>query len=211
MVANDGTAACGAELIFGTSREQPDFVYFFVGSFVGGGVVIGRTLYPGTSRNAGALGSMPVPIRHHKSGRRGVHAEQLIAAASLVRLEERLAASGQDPSSIFTSPDHWEPIGSVLDEWIETAAYALAHAILASVSVIDFGAAIIDGGFPIEVKRRLVARTREWVEALDQRGLSAFEILEGSLGANARAIGGASLPFLSKYFLDRDVLFKDQL
>jgi predicted NBD/HSP70 family sugar kinase len=211
VVANDGTAACGAELTFGIGRNQPDFIYLFVGSFVGGGVVLGRSLYPGTFGNAGALGSMLIPSSQGKRGKVSGGARQLIAAASLVRLEERLAAHGIDPSSIFESPDQWKPIGSALDDWIAATASALSHAIIASVSVIDFGAAIIDGAFPVEVRSRLVAETRRCVARLDQRGLSDFEVLEGSVGSNARAIGGASLPFFLKYFLNRDVLFKEQM
>jgi hypothetical protein len=99
----------------------------------------------------------------------------------------------------------------VLDEWIDEAAYGLAHAIVASVSVIDFGAAIIDGAFPPDVRRQLVARTRERIAEIDLQGLSPFQVLEGSIGANARAIGGASLPLFAKYLLDRDVLFKEEV
>ncbi len=57
---NDMTAACGAELVFGQTKDINDFVYFYIGSFIGGGIVINGSLYPGRSGNAGALGSMPV-------------------------------------------------------------------------------------------------------------------------------------------------------
>ncbi len=213
IVSNDATAACGAELTFGNGREHPDFVYFFVGSFIGGGVVLGRSLYPGRFGNAGAVGSMPIPCyRLHSAGVGSAGgSQQLIALASLVRLEERLASNGHDPLSIFQSPSKWQPIGPVLDEWIDEAAYGLAHAIVASVSVIDFGAAIIDGAFPPDVRRQLVARTRERIAEIDLQGLSPFQVLEGSIGANARAIGGASLPLFAKYLLDRDVLFKEEV
>ncbi|RVI34953.1 ROK family transcriptional regulator, partial [Sinorhizobium meliloti] len=40
FLQNDGTSACGAELAFGVGASYPDFVYFYIGSFVGGGVVI---------------------------------------------------------------------------------------------------------------------------------------------------------------------------
>ena len=58
---NDTTAACGAELVFGESEEARDFLYFYIGYFIGGGIVLNGSLYPGRSGNAGALGSMPVP------------------------------------------------------------------------------------------------------------------------------------------------------
>jgi len=37
-VQNDATSACGAELVFGRGAEIDDFVYFFIGSFIGGGL-----------------------------------------------------------------------------------------------------------------------------------------------------------------------------
>ncbi len=58
---NDATAACGAELAFGAGPRKQDFIYFYVGTFVGGGVVLNGSLYTGHTGNAGALGSMPVP------------------------------------------------------------------------------------------------------------------------------------------------------
>ena len=56
----DATAACGAELILGNPGHYQDFLYFFLGSFIGGGIVLDGSLYPGRTGNAGALGSMPV-------------------------------------------------------------------------------------------------------------------------------------------------------
>ena len=73
---NDATAACGAELVFGGAQTGRDFVYFYVGSFIGGGVVLGDALYSGRTGNAGAIGSMLVP-----DGEGGVR--QLIEVASL--------------------------------------------------------------------------------------------------------------------------------
>jgi hypothetical protein len=35
------------------------------------------------------------------------------------------------------------------------------------------------------------------------------EIIEGAVGAQARAIGGASLPIFARYLTDQNVLFKE--
>ena len=48
---NDATSACGAELVFGAGTRFPDFIYFFIGSFIGGGVVLNSSLLLGTHRN----------------------------------------------------------------------------------------------------------------------------------------------------------------
>ena len=41
------------------------------------------------------------------------------------------------------------------------------------------------------------------------RGLPKFSIEEGSIGADARAMGAASLSLFANYIIDRDVLFKE--
>jgi predicted NBD/HSP70 family sugar kinase len=198
---NDATAACGAELVFGRGADHADFVYFFIGFFIGGGIVLNSAVYAGQTGNAGALGSMPVPAHN------GL-ARQLIEQASIVVLESMLRERGIDPSPLWLEPDDWSVLGAPLDEWIEQTAANLAHAIVASCSVIDFPCAIIDGGFPADVRARIVAATDQAIERLDLRGIRRPQVLEGSVGANARVIGGACLPFFARYLLDRNVLFK---
>jgi predicted NBD/HSP70 family sugar kinase len=201
---NDATAACAAEMVLGRGMHHQDFLYFFIGSFVGGGLVLNGSLYPGRTGNAGALGSMPVA-----TGEKGRPASQLIRSASIYVLEKMLSADGRDPSVLWRTPESWGDLGPSVDRWIETAAESLAFAIVAAISVIDFPNAIIDGAFPTSVRARLVARTAEKAARLDHRGLSPVAIAEGSIGSGARAVGGACLPFLANFARDREVLFKD--
>src|SRR5690606_37444059 len=84
---NDATAACGAELVFGQTGNLRDFIYFYIGAFAGGGVVLNGRLYSGPTGNAGALGSMLVPGN-------GNRPTQLIDIASIAVLEKRLNARG---------------------------------------------------------------------------------------------------------------------
>lgn len=203
FLCNDATAACAAELVLGNGASRQDFLYLFIGSFIGGGVVLNGGLYPGPTGNAGALGSMPVfPSRESGAS------AQLIRTASIYVLEQKLVAAGRDPSVLWRSPDDWGDLGLELDKWIEEVAEGLAFAVLAATSVIDFSAVIIDGAFPPAVRKRIVSRTVEKAALLDQRGLSPAQILEGSIGPGARAVGGACLPLLANFSRDREVLFK---
>jgi predicted NBD/HSP70 family sugar kinase len=204
-ISNDATSACGAELTFGKGREHEDFLYFFIGYFSGGGIVLNGALYPGRQGNAGALGSMPVMVRNIKTG--VLEKRQLIHSASLHGLEQRLIAANIDPVAFFKT-QAWDSLGPILDDWLEEASDSLAQAIVASVSVLDFSRVIIDGGFPPEVRQRLITLVRAKASVSDLQGLSPFEIDEGSLGATARAMGAASLPFFSRFLLDQNVLFK---
>ncbi len=199
---NDATAACAGELVFGIGAGHRDFIYFFLSFFIGGGVVLKGSLFPGRSGYAGSVGTLPVP-----DGKGGM--QQLIRAASLYVLEGSLAASGRDPAILWRSPDDWGDIGHLLDDWIEQSAQSLSYAIVASTSVIDFSAIIIDGAFPPTVRARLVDAVRDKITRVDTRGLAPFEIIGGTIGSDARAMGAASLPLLANYAIDRDVLFKE--
>jgi predicted NBD/HSP70 family sugar kinase len=194
---NDATAACGAELVFGQTGNLRDFIYFYIGAFAGGGIVLNGGLYSGPTGNAGALGSMPVP---------GVDGRptQLIDVASLAILEKALNARGVDASYLWTSPDqwpdNWTTDGPEFDAWFASAGAALAYAIVAASSVIDFEAAVIDGWMPALARKRLVDAARSSIAGIDIEGLRIPSVLEGTVGIHARALGGASLP-LSERFL----------
>jgi predicted NBD/HSP70 family sugar kinase len=204
-LCNDATSACAAEFFFGEAWRQRDFLYFFLGSFVGGGLVLDGALYTGRTGNAAALGSMPIATR--ESGADAT--SQLIARASLYQLERRLVAAGRDPSSMWRTPETWVDFGEHLERWIDEAAFALAQASIAAISVIDVAAIVIDGAMPIGVRQKLCVRVAAHLETLDRRGLSDVKILSGVVGADARAIGGAALPLIKNFARDREVLFKD--
>lgn len=198
---NDATSACGAELVFGEQAGLRDFVYFYIGAFAGGGVVLDGRLYGGASGNAGALGSMPVPGPHGKPG-------QLIDIASIAMLEDILAKHGRDGSFLWTSPQDWGDVGPELDEWQVPAAEALAYAIVSACSVIDFEAAIIDGWMPPAVRARLVAGVRGAMARIDVEGLQLPDVREGTVGIHARALGAASLPLSERFLIGANLLSK---
>ncbi len=200
IVQNDATSACGAELVFGRGSELADFVYFFIGTFIGGGVVLNHSVYSGRTGNAGAFGAMPVITNDGNT-------TTLIDNASVFTLEERLKDEGVDLSPLWREPEEWHSLGPLLDEWIENTARHLAVAVVASCSVIDFQAAVIDGAFPDDIRKRIVEATRTEVMKLDTRGISDPVVLEGLVGRGARGLGGASLPLFSRFLLDRNVNF----
>jgi len=200
FLQNDGTAACGAELTFGRGPEFTDFVYFSIGSFIGGGVVLNNTLYPGRTGNAGALGSMPMRMREADDKR---EASQLIDTASLFVLERMLREQNISSEDLWLSPEQWPDFGPLLDEWIALAARGLAHAAVAATTVIDFPAAIIDGWLPTDIRQKIVEATKIELRRIDLQGISAPEIVEGKVGVHGKAMGAASLPLSHRYLFDQ--------
>ena len=195
FVENDATAACRAELSYGDGRRFRDFGYFFVGSFVGGGVVLNHSIFDGVYGNSGAFGSLPV------AGPDGTD-RQLLDIASLHLLERRLKAEGAETDRLWDDPQDWTAYEPALGDWIDTTGRAIARAATTLSAVLDFEAVIIDGAFPAEVRRRLTARTAEALTALESRGLMLPQIVEGTIGRYARALGAASMPVAARYFLD---------
>ncbi|OWV69026.1 ROK family transcriptional regulator [Rhizobium sp. R339] len=202
FLQNDATSACGAELVFGVGPSYPDFVYFFIGSFIGGGIVLNSAIFSGRTGTAGAIGPLPVRDRNGET-------KQLLEIASIFVLENMLRERGIDPEPLWYSADDWVDFGEPMEIWIQDTAKALAQAIVAAASIVDFSAAVIDGGFPHWVRSRVVHATIDEAAKLDLQGVVMPEIIEGAVGAQARAIGGASLPIFARYLTDQNVLFKE--
>jgi predicted NBD/HSP70 family sugar kinase/biotin operon repressor len=201
---NDATAACAAELLFGGGQKSRDYAYFYVGYFIGGGLVLNGSLFQGRTGNAGALGSIPVP-------RAGGGSEQLIRAASFYTLEAALAENGVDPSFIWDDSQDWNSLGRPLDDWILRASRGMANAIAAVTSITECGEVVIDGSMPATIRARLVEATNKALKNVNLSGITSFNIREGVIGRDARALGAASLPLFANFIIDRDVLFKEAI
>lgn len=193
---NDASCACAAELVFGTAAaDTPNFLYFYVGHLVGGGVVLNNALYTGPTGNAGALGPLSVP------GAGGAQ-RQLVSVASLVGLEAAVRRAGGDAALLWESPRRWPVAPDILNAWLDEAAGGLAYAVAAACSVIDFEVVVIDGWMPGSVRASLLERTRQALAGVNLSGLVVPELREGTIGAEARPLGAASIPLSQRFLVE---------
>lgn len=199
---NDATAACAAEMIAGDRIEHRSALYIYLGTFVGGGIVIDGRLYRGEQLNAGALGSMPMD----GTGGDG-NPRQLIHQASVIDLERALAAAGFDVSEVF-SADGTQDADGIFSVWMQRAVDALSHAVVSAMSVVDFEAVVIDGLLRPDWRRRVVDGVAGTYGRFDCTGLSQIEIATGSIGPKARVLGAALLPLIGRFSPDTDLLVK---
>jgi predicted NBD/HSP70 family sugar kinase len=192
---NDATAACQAEQTYGRGKEFQDYAYFFIGAFIGGGVVLNNSVYVGRQGNAGALGSLRSisPIGESM---------QLIDMASIHQLEARLREVDIDTRQLWDDPESWTKLVRYVEPWLLQTAQELAKASLSICSVIDFEAILIDGSFPASLREELVTRVRRYVATQDTRGLVPPKIETGSIGGNARSKGAACEPIRAQFFLN---------
>ena len=194
FLQNDATAACSAELVFGTHEQPSDFLHFYVAFFIGGGVVLDGRLFQGQTGNAGAVGSMPVPDRAGKM-------RQLIDLASLVTLEQRLQVRGIDTSLLWDTSEQWALPEDIVADWLDEAAEAIAHAVHGALAVLDCSVVKIDGWMPQDVRHDLTERVAACLRRHDLTGLEMPDIQVGSIGSDARALGAASQPLLSRFLM----------
>lgn len=195
MMMNDATAACQAEYTYGRGKEFHDCAYFFIGAFIGGGIVLNNSVYEGRRGNAGALGSLRSisPIGESM---------QLVDMASIHQLEARLREVDIDTRQLWDDPTSWTRLARYVEPWLLQTAQELAKASLSVCSVIDFEAILIDGAFPASLREELVQRVRRYVATQDTRGLIPPRIEAGSIGGDARAKGAACGPIRTQFFLN---------
>lgn len=194
-IQNDATAACGAELVFGTGEKPKDFLYFYFGTFIGGGLVLNGQLFTGRTGNAGGVGPMPVP------GPDGT-LQRLFDVASMSRLAELVEAAGQSADHLWAQHAEWHIPPSILDDWLQHAAEGLAYATLSAAALVELEAVMIDGWMPTSIRAEITRRTEAALNRLDLSGVEPPQVREGTVGAEARALGAAAIPLAQRYLID---------
>ncbi len=201
-VQNDATAACGAELVFGTGERPKDFLYFYFGYFIGGGLVLNGQLYTGRGGNAAGVGPMPVPGPDGRMHR-------LFAAASLSVLAARMEEAGLSSDPLWEHPDRWDIPEPILSAWLDSAAEGLASAALSAAALLEIEAVLVDGWMPEAVRAEVVRRTEAALARLDLSGITPPTIRVGTVGAEARALGAAAIPLSQRYLIDQNAAARD--
>lgn len=190
-VMNDATAACAGELAFGAHQACRDVLYFYIGTFVGGGLARDGVVIEGPTGNAGAMASILVPAP-------GGQPVQLLDCASLIQIDHAVSAVTAAPKT-RDDQTFWQDYAQIIDPWLDNAARALAFAIVSACAVTDSRDVIIDGLFPGAVHDRLMLGIAAHLANLDTAGLDLPTLHKGTLGAQARPIGAAA-QVINAYF-----------
>jgi chemotaxis protein methyltransferase CheR len=103
------------------------------------------------------------------------------------------------PMTLWRTHAQWDIPDDIRNGWIAQAGRAIAHATHAAISVIDFPVIRIDGWMPSPIRAALVARVEAELAGLDFTGLERPVVQEGTVGADARALGAASQPLFRRF------------
>ena len=182
---HDVSAACLAELCFGRGKGIQNFLYLYVGSFVGGGLVLSNQLQTGARGAAAAIGALPTGLASDSMP------AQLIERASLTGFEALARAAGADDPHSFYYGEQDETTLAVFTEWAGHAADSLAFAILSTAAVLDLDAVILAGGLPEDRTAELLGLTTTALSRYNAKGVHLPDLHQAEIGITARAIGSA--------------------
>lgn len=202
--AKDTAAACVAELVAGRGRSVSSFMYLYVDTFIGGGVVIDSHLHAGLHGNAGAIGSLPVGL----AGAGPAAPAQMLSVASLLGLEELLERAGLDATAAYDERALQAPCRAATDAWMAQAANAIAMAIASASCLLDLEGIIIDGSCSGPLLAQLIDRVIAALERYSWEGVQRPQVHAGTIGFDASAVGGALLPLYANFAPDRDLFLK---
>ena len=209
----DTAAACVAELVAGRGRSIQSFLYIFVDTFIGGGLVLDSHLRAGLHGNAGAIGSLALapalaPEAGTGHGTAPAAPPQLLSMASLLNLELLYQAAGLDITAVVDARALQSPWRPHTEAWLADAAAAVAQAVNSAACLLDLEAVIVDGSFGLELQAALVAALETAMARYSWEGVTRPVLLPGSIGSDARALGGALLPLHANFSPDRELFLK---
>lgn len=185
-VVNDGTGAAAGEGIAGAGRCYKNFVYLFISSAFGGGLINNGDMIRGTYGNAGELGDMlPAKLYSHPN---------------LQLLERILLKNGVEVPSMYRLQEEFDPNWPGVDEWIYKVQDSFDLVATCSSALLDCEAIIIGGHIPTKLVEKVIPRIDVYAQFRRGAKRPMPEIVPAKVVANPVAVGAATLP-LRDWFL----------
>lgn len=195
-VENDATTAALGEQLYGHGRHHPSFLMVTLGTGVGGGLVIGQQLYPGSSGFAAEIGHNIVDSSESAPlcacGQRGC-IEAFAGTKALLRRFAELGGSASEVLPISVSARRGEEAGQ---KTFEMMGRALGKGLATIQNILDLNAIVFSGGISasfdlIEPHIRVALR-----EHVFGKPTADVPLLVSELGERAGVIGAAHLTTL---------------
>lgn len=201
-VDNDVNVGTLAELRVGAGRGATDMLGVFVGTGVGGGVVLDGALRRGQSGLAGEIGHVIVDQKGRHCGCGGWgHLEAYAGRASLERRARELEAHGRDtilvdlaPAKRMTSSVFAKALAAgdaVAIELLDEAVEALGVAIASAVTLLDLQLVVVGGGLADRLGPTFVGRIEQATRSRLFGESSPLRVIPGELGDRGGATGAA--------------------
>ncbi len=202
-VENDVDAAVWGEKLVGAGRGETELLGVWVGTGIGGGLVLNDRLYTGRHHTAGEVGrGIVLPWAPPGQG----SLEQVCSRTGMVETLTRLLRSGR--TSLVTQlvkgdlskvdnrvlARAWQRNDPLVDEVIEHAATVLGTSIGGIVTLLSLGRVVLGGGVTQGLGRRWVESVRRAVRrSVFPETLRVVDVVPSGLRQDAGTIGAAML------------------
>lgn len=177
---NDGNAAALAENLLGVGQRYSSFAYVFIGSGVGGGVVLDGKLWRGRHGNAGEFAGGLQPT--------------LEIFPSLEVLRTELANDGIVFATMDGMLNEYNPEWPAVNRWITKVSHSLSVIASNAGAILDLEAIVLGGRIPRTLAHAIIPHIRFF----DQQRRSVMrpvpDIVAAEGPSEAAASGAAILP-----------------
>jgi glucokinase len=196
-VENDATTAALGEQLYGHGRDNPSFLMVTLGTGIGGGLVIGQQLYPGSNGFAAEIGHNNVDSSSEAPacacGQRGCIEAFAGTRALLRRFAELGGGNATEVLPISVSARRGEAAGQ---RTFEMMGRALGKGLATIQNVLDLNAIVFSGGVSASfdlIEPHIRAALRDNVFG---KPAGEVPLLVSELGERAGVIGAAHLTTL---------------
>ncbi|MBA2437893.1 MAG: ROK family protein [Acidimicrobiia bacterium] len=203
-VDNDANVAVLAEHLMGAGRGSNDLLGVWVGTGIGGGLILDGCLRRGPGGGAGEIGHMALVgttrvctcgmVGHLEAiaGRAAMEAEaRRRHAAGTPTLMVELAGDKRMKSSVFAKA--LDAGDAVVSELLDEAVVALGTVIASAATLVDLDRVVVGGGLAEKLGPSFVGRIEQAVRSRLFVPTSPLRVLPASLGDLAGALGAARL------------------
>ncbi len=204
VVDNDANVAVLAEHRVGAARGSNDVLGVWVGTGVGGGLVLDGRLRRGPVGGAGEIGHMAVAGVTRRCGCGQVGHLEAVAGRAAMEAEARrrheageqtalveLAGTRRMKSSVFAKA--LEAGDQVARQLLDDAVVALGMAVASAAALVDLELVVVGGGLADKLGAHFVGRVDQAVRARLFVPTSPLRVVPAALGDLAGATGAALL------------------
>jgi len=185
-IENDGNAASIGESLVGVGRWAKDFVYLYIATGLGGGVILDGKMVRGEFGNAGEVAQLLPP--------------HIYPHPNLELLRKLICKHGVEINTVSELVERFDPEWPGVDEWIARISDSLSLIASASAALLDPELIVIGGRIPRSLAEKIIPH----IEVYDQRRRSdprpLPQVVVAEAEGDAAAIGAAALTFNSYFF-----------
>ena len=194
---NDATAAAMGEHYFGVARQHRNIVVIFVGTGLGGGVLINGQPYRGAFGNAGEIGHMTV----YPDGRRCYCGNQGCAETYLsVHAAYEHLGYARTPPTYDELLHRFHTGERQFDLWMDEAATVLRLLVINLENLFDPETVIVNGFMPHAILAELERRALPLPSSVSSRRRREVpRLILGAAGQEVAALGAAVLPLFYSF------------